>query len=254
MGATLTVTLGGLAALMGDRYRRLADRCLAFAYRSIVRWHPRYRITIDGVENLGGGPYILCPNHQSLSDVVYLFALPVYFKWIVKRELFWVPLFGSSMRVAGYPSIDRQSPVSAKRLLERVRGYLHAGIPVLNFPEGTRSPTGEIQKFTSGAARMAIANQVPLVPVGVYGTARLLPRGAWSYPKKAHIAITVGTPIDPASFSEHEAHKLTKLLSQAVRQAKDRAYLRVLKDGYMRDVTLWSKSNGQTSQELTNPV
>jgi 1-acyl-sn-glycerol-3-phosphate acyltransferase len=217
------IVLGALAILLGDRKRRVAAAILALAYRTITRWHPTYRRTITGVENLGGGPYLLCPNHQSLSDVVYLFSLPGHYKWIVKRELFWVPLFGICMRLAGYPAIRRGHVESATRVMDRVAWYLRQGIPVLNFPEGSRQRSGEIGRFQTGAARMAIMNQVPLVPVGVVGTARLLPVGIWTYPARAHLAIHVGKPIPTEGKTLKDLRPLTRELREAVVAAKREA-------------------------------
>ena len=222
-GAVVAVVAGLFARLLGDRHGRVAHACIAFAYRGIVRTHPRYRITMTGLENLPRGAAVLCPNHQSLSDVVYLFSLPLPYRWVIKKELFRVPLFGAAMRVAGYPMIDRGNPDSAVHLIDKVTVLLDAGIPVLSFPEGTRSHEGRLGRFHNGPARMALSRSVPLVPIGVIGTQNLLPRGTATYPAEAHISIHVGPPLATAGHDPSEVRTLTRELRRRVEAAKTAA-------------------------------
>lgn len=221
-GAVVVVTVGGLAALLGDKRRAVASRILQGSFNAITTLHPRYKITVTGKENLPPPPYILCPNHQSYSDVVYLFSLREHFKWVVKHELFFVPLFGPAMWIARYPRIRRGDLSHAQRLMHKVQTLLRQGVSVLVFPEGSRSPSGQLQPFQRGAARMAVAGQVPLVPVGVTGTARLLPKGSAAYPARAHIWIHVGEPISVAgkAMNRRDLRVLTETLRQGVIAAK----------------------------------
>ena len=221
-----TVIAGVLGPLVGDRRRRVAHLILAGAYRLMVRVHPRYQLTMSGVEHLGAGPAILCPNHQSLADVVYLFSLPGQIRWMVKRELFHVPLFGLGLWAAGYLAVDRGDAKSALLLLARAQRGLEDGVSVLTFPEGTRSRTGELGPFNSGAARLALASGVPLIPVGVAGTDWLLPKGSACYAARGHVANHIGTPIR-VGRDEVNARVLTRRLQQAVREARDVARARV---------------------------
>ncbi|MBI5509264.1 MAG: 1-acyl-sn-glycerol-3-phosphate acyltransferase [Deltaproteobacteria bacterium] len=223
VGAVLCVAVGGTAALLGDRQRRVAHQMLRFGYGCVVRLHPRYRLRMTGLENLPAGPAVLCPNHQSHSDVVFLYALPLFFKWVIKKELGRVPLFGISMRVARYPIVDRGDPQSAMQLMQEVAAALVAGVPVLTFPEGTRSTSSELGRFQSGGARMAIASQVPLVPIGVAGTGTLLPRGSAWFSDQRRVGIHVGRPIPTAGRTVHEVRALTRELRAAVLEARQRA-------------------------------
>jgi 1-acyl-sn-glycerol-3-phosphate acyltransferase len=233
LSAFLCVVVGGVAALLGDRHRRVAHQMLRFGYLRIVEWHPRYRLRLTGLEHLPRGPAVLCPNHQSHADVVYLFALPKAFKWIVKKELFRVPLFGSSMRVARYPMVDRGDPDSALLVMKQVRELLASGISVLSFPEGTRSVDGSVGRFQSGAARMAVSAQVPLVPIGVAGTDTLLPRGSAMFSNQRRLAIHVGPPISTEGADLRQVRQLTHKLRDAVVAAKSVAVLE-LDDGRSR--------------------
>jgi 1-acyl-sn-glycerol-3-phosphate acyltransferase len=220
VGSVAAVVVGGPARLLGDRRGRVAHACVAFAFRTIVRYHPRYRITLGGLENLPPGAAVLCPNHQSLSDVVYLFSLPVDYRWVVKKELFLVPFFGAAMRVIGYPAIDRGNPDSAVRMMDKVNAILDDGLPVLTFPEGTRSLDGSLGRFFNGPARIAVGRQVPLIPIGIVGTEALMPRGSASYPAQAHVSIHVGPPIATTGCGVRDVRALTRELRVRVETAK----------------------------------
>jgi 1-acyl-sn-glycerol-3-phosphate acyltransferase len=219
-GAIVAIVAGGVARLLGDRHGRVAHACVTAAYKIIVRYHPHYRLTLSGMENLPPGAAVLCANHQSLSDVVYLFSLPLPYRWIIKRELFAIPMFGAAMRLACYPAIERGNLESAMDLVDQVGALLDAGIPVLSFPEGTRSHDGQLGRFRSGPARMALLKQVPLVPVGVIGTDYLLPRGSFSYPARAHISIHVGPPIETRDYGPRGIRLLNRELRARVEAAK----------------------------------
>lgn len=222
-GAVAAVLFGGLAALLGDRHRRVAHFCVATAYRTIISSHLTYRWTLNGLENLPKGGFLLCPNHQSISDVAYLFGLPFPYRFVIKKELLRIPLFGAAIRMAGYPTIDRGDPASAQDLLDKVSKLLRVGIPVLTFPEGTRSSDGTPGRFHSGPARMAVANQVPVVPVGIHGTNRLLPRGILSCPPRGHVVIHLGRPISTKGLTQQDVRPLTRSIKRAVISAKARA-------------------------------
>ena len=229
IGAFFCFFVGGPAALFGDTQRHVAHRMLRLGYGIIVRLL-RFRLTVSGLENLTAaaseGGVILCPNHQSYADVVYLYALPLPFKWVVKRELFWAPFFGPAMRLARYPAIRRGDAQSAENLLHTLAGLLAAGENILQFPEGTRSPTGELGGFQSGAARLALKSGAPLVPIGVYGTFAILPRHSLMYPARGHVHIHVGPPL---TFTEPRptVRGLTRALREAVDNARTQAAARV---------------------------
>jgi 1-acyl-sn-glycerol-3-phosphate acyltransferase len=222
--ATLVALLAGWpAVLLGDRYGRVAHACISFGFRFIVRRHPRYRLTLSGLENLPRGGAVLCPNHQSLSDVVYLYSLPLDYRWVIKKELFNIPLLGTALRLAGYLEIDRGDATSATKLVEGAHTLLGAAIPIVTFPEGTRRRDGRLGRFHTGSARMAVLNQVALVPVGVVGTSHLLPSGGRTYPAHVHIGIHVGPPIATAGCGIGEVRALTRELRARVEAAKSAA-------------------------------
>lgn len=138
------------------------------------------RVEVEGVEHLRvGGPQVLVCNHQSLVDILALFAaLPVSLRFVAKMELSGIPLFARAMRRAGHVFIDRSDRSQAVRTMkdagERMR---EEGLSLGLFPEGTRSPEGRLQPFKKGAFVLAIDTQTDLVPVAVEGGAAILPKG-----------------------------------------------------------------------------
>jgi len=158
-----------------------------------------YRTKVVGAENFPQGGSILAGNHVSYGDPVLLWCRsprPVHF--MAKAELWGNPLFGWALdQVLAFPvrrgTADREA-------LQFASGLLKEGEFVGVFPEGTRSTEGESEGH-GGAAFLAIRNNVPVTPIGIAGTDRILPPGA-RFPRFPKVVISVGTPIDPASFGD----------------------------------------------------
>ncbi|HNT44949.1 MAG TPA: lysophospholipid acyltransferase family protein, partial [Syntrophorhabdaceae bacterium] len=117
--STITLSLVALlVALFGDReetIHRMA-RLWAKMYLAVTGIEAR----IEGLERLGSPPYVFMVNHQSALDIYALLAgLPLSFKWIAKRQLFSIPVFGWAIRKAGYISIDRENAREALKAIEK---------------------------------------------------------------------------------------------------------------------------------------
>ena len=153
-------------------------------------------VVVRGLENLDNPPYVIMCNHQSALDIYALLgSLPVFFKWIAKRQLFKIPFFGWAITKAGYISIDRENPREALKSIEEASRKIRAGMNILIFPEGTRSPDGVLLPFKKGGFTLALRAMVPIVPIGVYGTSMLQPKGSFIPKSKGTIYINIGSPI-----------------------------------------------------------
>ncbi len=152
----------------------------------IMRWWGRgfiriggWKIRVEGLQNLPAGGAILAANHQSLVDIpLFLAALPREVRFLAKRELGRIPLFGYAMRSAGNLFIDREDPRDAVHLVRDATERINRGQMVVIFPEGTRSRDGAVGEFKPGAFYLARKKGVPLLPVLLEGTHKALPRGA----------------------------------------------------------------------------
>lgn len=120
--------------------------------------------------------YVIVANHQSLTDIYALYGfLESDVKWVMKKELRAVPVFGQAAASMGHIIIDRSNTKSAIRTINDAREKIHSGMCVIFFPEGTRSNQGELRKFKKGAFRFAVELGLPILPVALHGTANILP-------------------------------------------------------------------------------
>lgn len=136
-----------------------------------LRCLPGCHIQVEGRENLApGAPCVLVANHQSAADILALSALAVPFKWISKKDNFFIPFIGWNMHLNGYVRVEPGNPEGVRRTMERCRNWLERGVPTLWFPEGQRSYSGQLLRFRGGAFRLAAECGCPVVPVVVEGT------------------------------------------------------------------------------------
>ena len=154
------------------------------------------KVVIKGLEHLANPPFVFMCNHQSALDIYTLLAcLPLSFRWIAKRQLFKIPFIGWAMGRAGYISIDRENPREALKAMEEAARKIRGGMNIIIFPEGTRSFDGNLLPFKKGGFTLALRAMVPIVPIGIYGTSQLQPKGSFIPKKKGVIYINIGKPI-----------------------------------------------------------
>ena len=161
-----------------------------------------------------GRPYVFMANHQSNIDIPVLIQALSQFqlRWIAKRELLWVPLFGWAMWATKHVPINRSKPLAAVRSLQLARERIAAGISIVIFPEGTRSRDGRLLHFKKGGFLLAVQTGVPIVPVTITGSASVLPAGGWRL-RSGAVEVFVDKPI---SVDGHRPGKL-RALSEEVR-------------------------------------
>ncbi len=165
--------------------------------------------TVTGLERLDGvGPCVFCCNHTSLVDVFAVAArLPGSIRFVAKRELLRVPFFGWGLRLSGQIPIDRKDRGAAVNAYAEAARALTAGKSALVFVEGTRSRDGRLQPFKKGAFVMAIATQVPCVPVFVSGAYELLRRGSVA-PRPGRVEVRVGDAIPTTGMTYEDRDRL----------------------------------------------
>jgi 1-acyl-sn-glycerol-3-phosphate acyltransferase len=164
LACTLVDTSGRLYALHARFWARLS---LALA---------GVQVSLRGAELLPDGPVIFMSNHQSNFDILSLLAaVPRRLNWIAKKELFHIPVFGSSMRRGGYIPLDRGDGRKALRSMDHAASIIRAGKSVVMFPEGTRSRDRRLLPFKRGGFILARKAGVPVVPVTINGSGRINP-------------------------------------------------------------------------------
>ena len=175
------------------------------------------RVRIEGISNINQEQtYIFAGNHCSQYDIFsFQGYFPHDFRWIAKKELFRIPLFGQAMRRVGYIAVDRSHGRQAMKSLDEAAKRIAAGSSVLIFPEGTRSGDGSLQEFKTGAVLLAIKAGVPIVPLGFVGSRAVLPKGAL-LPRGGEIVIRIGTPMATDHYKTADKQLLAQALHDAV--------------------------------------
>ncbi len=154
-----------------DPTRRLLHLYTCWWSQLYVRCLPGCRLQVEGRDKIRPRtPYVLVANHQSATDVMALSALVVPFTWISKKENFRIPIIGWNLYLNGAVKVDRGSVRGVDRVMAACRSWLKRGVPVMMFPEGHRSPTGELLRFHGGAFKLAAACGCAVIPVVVDGT------------------------------------------------------------------------------------
>ena len=181
-----------------DRVPRIEGRWMRRFGRVTTRLSGMWRFSVEGEApaDIGTRPYVVVANHLSTADPFLLSFLPWDMRWVAKEELFRIPLTGWLLRLSGDIPLRRGNGASIKETMATCRATLDAGLPVMLFPEGTRSRDGELQPFKDGAFRLAIDAQVPVLPIAIEGTRDCRPTGSWWFGRaraKARILAPVPT-------------------------------------------------------------
>ncbi|NUN13283.1 MAG: 1-acyl-sn-glycerol-3-phosphate acyltransferase [Myxococcales bacterium] len=146
-------------------------------------------------------PFILMSNHSSLLDIPVIYSLiPADLRFLAKKEIAYVPFLGWSMVLARFIFIDRGDHEKARRSIDSAAEAVRGGRSIVIFPEGTRSPDGNLRSFKKGGFVLAIKTGVPVVPAFVSGTHRAMPKDT-SVVESGPVSLTVGRPIDASRYT-----------------------------------------------------
>jgi 1-acyl-sn-glycerol-3-phosphate acyltransferase len=178
-----------------DRRRIIIGRCFRLAGVAAARLTPFWRFGVYGdVPRRIEGRTVFVSNHESQADPFLISFLPWEMKWLGKASLFRIPIAGWSMALAGDIPIQRGAGRSAKDAMDRCKQWLERGVPVIFFPEGTRSPDGKMGAFKDGAFKLALDSGAQIIPIAVCGTRKALPKHSWKF-GFTRALVAVGTPI-----------------------------------------------------------
>ncbi len=175
---------------------------IANLWARMLLWLTSTRVDVIGKENvLMEKPQIFMANHQSDFDILIVLAyIPGQFRWIAKKELFKIPIFGKAMRNAGYIEIDRQNHEKALKSLDEAAQKIREGKSVVTFPEGTRSRDGKIRPFKQGMFHLAIQAGVPIVPISIIGAHDIMPKRTLKV-KPGRITMIIDRPVDVSGYT-----------------------------------------------------
>ena len=162
------------------------------------------------------GCYIFMANHQSLLDIpAATLSLPGQFRFLAKRSLFRIPIFGWAMSAAGFVPVDRDRRERATETFAGALGVLRQGTSLLIFPEETRSCDGQLREFQRGGFLMALKQGLSIVPVGIHGTLQVRRKGSlWT--RSGTVKVGVGRPIKAADYGLKRKQELIEVVTREV--------------------------------------
>ena len=181
-----------------------------FCIVSLVRVEVRGREKFDRNTS-----YVFVANHQGAYDIFLVYGyLGHKFKWMMKASLRKIPFVGAACAAAGFIFVDR-SGKGLRETMAAAERILVDGMSLVVFPEGSRTSDGTVQRFKRGAYQIAEDLSLPVVPMTIDGSFRVLPKGGWLI-RPGKIVLTVHDPIQPGSDGKHDMETLIDRSRQAI--------------------------------------
>ncbi len=213
-----TFFIGGLGAIVGfipprgDWTRRLARWWARF-----ILWSALIRVKVEGAERVPtAGPVVYMANHESWLDIpVLLVAIPGQVRFLAKSALFSIPFLGWAMRSMGFIPVDRENRRTAIKSFEAAAARIRAGRSVLVFPEETRTADGSLLPFQRGGFLIALKAALPIVPVGIDGARRCMPKFNYVV-RPGRITVRFGDPIPTTGRAVSEKAVLMETARNAI--------------------------------------
>lgn len=203
--------------------RAIVDRYVPMWAGTLLRL-AGVRVTVRGRENIPAGrAAVFTPNHQGNYDIpLMLTVLDRPHALVAKIETRKIPLVRTWMELFDCVFLDRESPRQAMAAMRQAAGLAQAGKSVIVFPEGTRSKGPEMGEFKAGAFKIACKAGVPIVPVAIEGSYRVMEANG-GLMRPAHVTVTILPPVETQGLSRHEQHALAQQTAACIAQANAQA-------------------------------
>jgi 1-acyl-sn-glycerol-3-phosphate acyltransferase len=200
---SIMMCLYGITLSFFNKDYNIIHRRIAVPWAKICLKVCGVKVEVKGAEHVNRDlPRIYMSNHQSYFDIFALLAgLPADFKFIMKKSLMNIPLLGTTMRKAGYLSVDRRDTKNAIISMDAAAERIRNGASILVFPEGTRSKDGHVQGFKKGGFHMAFKAGCDIIPITILNSRDIVPKGSLRI-KKGTIKMSIGRPIPVKDYSK----------------------------------------------------
>ncbi len=203
-----------------DKGRYYAGRAFRHLAVASVKVNPMWHFETDGDKPANPRlPYVAVSNHESYADIFLISHFPWEMKWLSKDTIFRIPVMGWMMRMANDIPIKRGKRESVVSALQGCRDRLAKKVTVMIFPEGTRSPTGEMLPFKDGAFRLAIESGAPILPIAVAGTRNCMAKHSFAF-RTAHAKARVLEPISTAGMANSDVPALRDRTREVIETAR----------------------------------
>ena len=211
----------GLLALPGGMFDRSGRRLHWFSrtWSWLIMKTILSPVKVTGLDKIDTSkPHVYAVNHASAMDIPVLYVhLPFQFRIVFKKELLAYPIVGWQLKRSGQVCIDQQKPTNSLTAIRSAVKSLKAGMPLVIYPEGGRTPDGEIKPFLPGAFFLAIKAQVDIVPVALIGTYELLPMDTYHI-KCRPLEMRVGEPISTAGLTIRDMEAVSARVKKAIEE------------------------------------
>ena len=213
----IVVLVNAMAKVLPAGARKAIARGMAKWWASGMIWTAGATCSVEGLTHIEGeGPYIVMSNHRSHMDTPLLIRhIPFLFGFIVKKELMKIPVFATAMKSIGCVAVSRGKSRSDYSGLDSVAADVAGGKNILVFPEGTRAPGDEFLPFKKGGVIVAIKAGVPILPVAVSGTGRVIPARKLRV-NAGSLLLKVGAPIETKGLEMDDRDELITRVQAAI--------------------------------------
>jgi 1-acyl-sn-glycerol-3-phosphate acyltransferase len=209
----------GVVALPGGLFDRNGRRLHWFsrAWSWLIMKTILSPVKVTGLDKIDTSKsHVYAVNHASALDIPVLYVyLPFQFRIVFKKELLAYPIVGWQLKRSGQVCIDQQKPTNSIAAIRSAVKSLKAGMPLVIYPEGGRTPDGDIKPFLPGAFFLAIKAQVDIVPVALVGTYELLPMNTYHI-KCRPLEMRVGEPISTAGLTMRDMEVVSAKVKKAM--------------------------------------
>ena len=182
-------------------------------------------VKVEGRENIKKEQaYIFVGNHQSMFDILLMLGfLGHRFKWMMKKEIGRIPLIGYACKCCGFITVDRGSRTDIAHTMNQADKLLRSHSSLAVFAEGTRTKTGRLGNFKRGAFKLAVEQNLPIVPVSINGGYEVMPKGQ-KYVRHYPLRLVIHAPIVPNPEGEDEMERLRQETREAILSGLDEQY------------------------------
>ena len=215
-----TLVLGPLSLLSSfvDRGGRI-QHWFAWLWSWLIMKTILSPVNVTGLDKIDTTkPHVYAVTHASALDIPMLYvSLPFQFRIVFKSELLSYPFVGWHLTRSGQVCINQQNPTSSVGSIKSAVRSLRMGMPLVIFPEGGRTPDGELKAFMQGAFFLAIRAHVDIVPIALVGTFELLPMNTYHI-KCQPLEMRVGSPIPTSGLTLRDMDDVSAKVYSAIEE------------------------------------
>jgi len=216
----------GVAALPGGLFDKSGRRLHWFSrtWSWLIMKTILSPVKVTGLDKIDTSkPHVYAVNHASALDIPMVYVhLPFQFRIVFKKDLLAYPVVGWQLKRSGQVCIDQQKPTNSIAAIRSAVKSLKAGMPLVIYPEGGRTPDGEIKPFMPGAFFLALKAQVDIVPIALVGMYELLPMDTYHI-KSRPLEMRVGEPISTSGLTMRDLEALSARVQKSVEELYYRA-------------------------------